>query len=508
MLTKTFRLTPGIGQGTERGIWATGTNSWDRFLQDPIRAKVNQGLTTRLLELLPVCKTRLQELDARFFADRVPRQEHWRLFKEFASKTVYVDIETTGLSHRFDDITVIGVYDGRNHHAFVKGQNLAEFEKTLSNYQVMVTFNGLLFDVPFIKEKFPSVALPPVHLDLRFLLKRLGYSGGLKAIERKLNVWRASDIEDVDGYQATVLWQQHLRGVQEALPLLIRYNLADTANLKWLMEFTYQHLAKSTTARDKKGAAPAARPVQLRQPSIVGGRTVKFGDQLIEVSSERPNVPRYDFPALLSRLPHTDSPQTVVGIDLSGSAKRPTGWALLRGQHVETMLLRTDDELIQKTLATKPDLVSIDSPLTLPTGRHCTSDSCWCRKHGIVREAERQLRRWGVSVFWCLLPSMQGLTNRGMSLAREFRERGVKVIESFPGAAQDVLQIPRKKTSREELREGLLSLGLQGEFRHSLVSHDELDAITSALVGYFYLSGDYEAVGTEQEGVIIIPKTK
>ncbi len=37
-------------------------------------------------------------------------------------------------------------------------------------------------------------------------------------------------------------------------------------------------------------------------------------------------------------------------------------------------------------------------------------------------------------------------------------------------------------------------------------SHDELDAITSALVGYFYLADEYEAIGAEDECFMIIPK--
>ena len=86
----------------------------------------------------------------------------------------------------------------------------------------------------------------------------------------------------------------------------------------------------------------------------------------------------------------------------------------------------------------------------------------------------------GISVFWALLPSMQSLTMRGMRLADELRQRGLKVIESYPGAAQDILGIPRKGSSLEELKWGLNRAGISGNFLKDRVTHDEVDAITSA----------------------------
>ena len=111
-----------------------------------------------------------------------------------------------------------------------------------------------------------------------------------------------------------------------------------------------------------------------------------------------------------------------------------------------------------------------------------------------------------MKVFPCLLPSMQKLTERGIRLAKVFRERGYKVIESYPGAAQDIMRIPRKKASLEDLLQGLHAFGINGNFVSTQTTHDELDAITSALVGYFHLTGDYEALGNEREEYLIIPK--
>jgi predicted nuclease with RNAse H fold len=172
----------------------------------------------------------------------------------------------------------------------------------------------------------------------------------------------------------------------------------------------------------------------------------------------------------------------------------------MEGATVTTKSLSTDEDLIQETVGAKPDLVSIDSPLSLPEGYG---------KPGvpIYRKCELALKRMGISVFWCLLPTMQMLTRRGIKLATDLRERGLKVIESYPGAAQDILGIPRKGASLDELKWGLVRSGITGDFATTKVTHDEVDAITSALVGLFYLADDYIALGTLSEDYLIVPRS-
>jgi len=172
----------------------------------------------------------------------------------------------------------------------------------------------------------------------------------------------------------------------------------------------------------------------------------------------------------------------------------------MHGASATTKSIRTDDDLIRETLAVQPDLVSIDSPLSLPDGYGAPGVP-------IYRKCELALKRMGISVFWCLLPSMQSLTRRGIFLANELRKAGCKVIESYPGAAQDVLGIPRKKASLEELKRGLFRSGILGDFVTANVTHDEIDAITSALVGLFYLADEYIALGTAAEEYLIVPRS-
>ena len=171
-------------------------------------------------------------------------------------------------------------------------------------------------------------------------------------------------------------------------------------------------------------------------------------------------------------------------------------------------MVKTDAEMLDAIAALKPQVVSIDSPLSLPKGRMRVDDDDPGRyTYGIMRECERILKRRGINVYPCLIPSMQDLTGRGMRLAAKIRALGIPVIESYPGAAQDIMGIPRKRASLTQLKEGLRNFGIGGRSLSidTKPKHDELDAITSAIVGLFFWSGRFEALGNEEEDYLIIP---
>lgn len=177
----------------------------------------------------------------------------------------------------------------------------------------------------------------------------------------------------------------------------------------------------------------------------------------------------------------------IIGIDLTGSENKPSGVAILDGLEVETERMKSNESMIELSNRINPEVISIDSPLSLPEN-----------PNKIYRDCELILKRRGIGVFWCLLPSMKNLTLRGIALAGELREHGHTVIESYPGAAQDVLGIPRKKKGKEILAAGLKEYGIVGNLE---VSHDELDAITAAIVGKLWIDGKFEALGC-----LILPK--
>ncbi len=246
MIKNTFIHIQGIGELTEKKLWEKGFRTWDDFLDKHRESGLKGQKRQSIREHLVLSKKAFSSYDHSFFENCFPNREKWRLFEYFKDYVVYLDIETTGLSPRDSGITVIGLYDGIKERAFVMGDNLHEFADEIAKYKMIITFNGARFDLPFIKQSL-NVQLDQIHIDLLYPLKRLGYSGGLKAIERILGIYRPTDIGDVDGFEAVSLWFDYqMNGNKRALEKLVKYNLEDTRNLKPLMEFVYDELKEQT----------------------------------------------------------------------------------------------------------------------------------------------------------------------------------------------------------------------------------------------------------------------
>jgi uncharacterized protein YprB with RNaseH-like and TPR domain len=124
------------------------------------------------------------------------------------------------------------------------GRRLAE---ALRQYDLLVTFNGTTFDLPLLLGQYPDLPLDQPHLDLCVLGRRLGYRGGLKAIERQLGISRMNELDGLSGDDAIRCWNRwrHRRDL-EARALLLRYNEADCVNLEPLAGAFYGLMAQST----------------------------------------------------------------------------------------------------------------------------------------------------------------------------------------------------------------------------------------------------------------------
>jgi uncharacterized protein len=242
MLEHTFIHLPDYGPRRERRLWESGISGWDDFLGRFGSSSYHKALCTRLAS----SKDALARADAGFFASALPRGETWRAFPSFR-KIAYVDIETTGLAPETDYMTVAGVYDGRNVRSYIHGKNIQDLPRDLAGFDMVVTFNGSMFDIPFIRKSFPGIRIPPLHVDLRFLLASLDVRGGLKRIEQQFGMEREGDLKGLNGYDAVLLWQRYLkRRDPAALDKLVRYNAADITNLKALLEWAYAEKRKRT----------------------------------------------------------------------------------------------------------------------------------------------------------------------------------------------------------------------------------------------------------------------
>jgi len=190
----------------------------------------------------------------------------------------------------------------------------------------------------------------------------------------------------------------------------------------------------------------------------------------------------------------------ILGIDLAGSEKRKTGICVLNEKlEANCFCVFKDKEILDLIEKERPDLIAIDAPLSLPKKRKSLK-----RKSKIhFRECDKELWKFGIKFFPITLGPMRKLTERGIRL-RKILEKKYKVIEVYPGATQDILEIPRKQKGFKKLKKGLERLGIK--ILKKEPNGDELDAITCAFTGYLYLKGKFLAIGDKKEGQIILPK--
>jgi len=251
MLTNTFVHIQGVGVKTEQKLWESGFTDWDCISQGALHGlikKRNGFLHAGIDESIK----NLDDNNPAYFGSRLQSGQAWRMFPEFRSSIAYVDIETTGLDRGCDEITTIALFDGRSIRTYVQGENLGRFADDIRDYRVLVTYNGKSFDVPFMERYFNS-RLNHAQIDLRYILKSLGFSGGLKSCERQLGMSRG-DLSEVDGFLAVYLWDRYKRkGDLKALESLLAYNVQDTINLESLMVTAYNLEIKNTPfAADKR----------------------------------------------------------------------------------------------------------------------------------------------------------------------------------------------------------------------------------------------------------------
>lgn len=259
MLERTFCHLKGIGAATEEKIWKSGVNNWN----DAITGSSAPLSGNRLAEFEKGCDEslkKLSECDACWFAERLPSSDQWRLFSHFRDNIAYIDIETTGTDAACCDITTIALWNGREVKTYVQGRNLYDFEAEIARYPLIVSFNGKCFDVPFI-EKYFGLKIKAAHIDLRFVFRALGITGGLKGIEHYFGMDRG-DAEGLDGYFAVLLWNEYeMHGDERALETLLAYNVLDSVNLENLMVRGYNMHIERFPQHDLKPVSERPEPL-------------------------------------------------------------------------------------------------------------------------------------------------------------------------------------------------------------------------------------------------------
>lgn len=237
-LENTFILAPGVGEKTEKKLWKKGYTHWED-IQDG-----NPGIRSeeKVQEFIKKSQKNLEVGNEKFFGTKLPNKSLWRSYRNFKDSVCFFDIETTGLDKDRNKVTTIALHRGGETKTLVRGQNLTRenLKQEFFNSSMIVSFNGKRFDQPFLEHNF-NLNLDNPHIDLMYMFKRLGYSGGLKQVERDLGVER--ELEDIDGREAVKLWKKYEKsGNREHLDKLLKYNKYDTKNLQELLEIAHQHL--------------------------------------------------------------------------------------------------------------------------------------------------------------------------------------------------------------------------------------------------------------------------
>jgi uncharacterized protein YprB with RNaseH-like and TPR domain len=246
LLEATFIHAQAIGRTTEQKLWQAGARNWDAYLAKPEEDwPLTRAQRALLTPTIVESRDRLAAEDYAWFASRLPQSEHWRAVTNFGHRLAFVDIETNGGMNP-GDLTVVGVYDGWKMRQYVKGQNLEQLPEALEDTAMLVTFFGTGFDIPFLRRAFPHMPLPQLHVDLCYLLKKLGYRGGLKSIEGQMGISRSNATTGLSGWDAVRLWQEYRQGRERSLEILLAYNAEDVRNMSDLLAEGYRRMARRT----------------------------------------------------------------------------------------------------------------------------------------------------------------------------------------------------------------------------------------------------------------------
>jgi len=245
MINSSFIFLDKIGKQLEKRIWQQGIKDWNTFIKTKKIIGISEKRKSYYDRKLIEARKALYNNDSKFF--NLLQSETWRLYEHFKDQAIFIDIETTGVN-KYDDITLIGLYDGIETKTMfnIDQHKLREF---LSNYKLIVTFNGATFDLPYISKRYPKLLPDIPNFDLRTACQRVNLTGGLKQIEKQLDIKRDNKIVEKmhGGDPLRLLKMYKATGDEHYINLLIEYNEEDIINLKPIADYVTKKLKHLNT---------------------------------------------------------------------------------------------------------------------------------------------------------------------------------------------------------------------------------------------------------------------
>ncbi len=245
MIEESFIFLKDVSYKTENLIWSQAKD-WSTFLSTPTLSGISPKKKFFHDAQIRQAQKSLMQENVRALSQLFPKREHWRLYDWFKDDAVFLDIETT---MSYGSITVIGLYDGKEVKQLVNGFNLDKdlLKRELSQYKLLVTFNGASFDIPVIQRYFKDIVPNIPHIDLRSVCTRIGWTGGLKKIEQDIGIKRPGELEGMAGGDAVILWDKFMHTEDKTyLDKLLLYNEQDIVNLKPLANQSISRLWEKT----------------------------------------------------------------------------------------------------------------------------------------------------------------------------------------------------------------------------------------------------------------------
>ncbi len=244
----------GVGEKTERRLWRDGVTDWERF-EETGEEVVSGRRHSRVLGYIDEAREALDAGDASFFGETFPNGELWRMYRNFEGEACFFDIETTGLSPERNVVTTVSFHTDDETTTLVRGDDLTpgNVREILNDASLVVSFNGKRFDAPFVESDL-GVGLETPHVDLMYPCRRVGLTGGLKAVEETLGVGRDEGVDDVGGREAVRLWHAYEDGDTAALERLIKYNRYDAENLRAVLDAVHDRLHAEVFESAREGS--------------------------------------------------------------------------------------------------------------------------------------------------------------------------------------------------------------------------------------------------------------
>jgi len=236
LIETSFLQFTGIGKKTFSKLLDAGYTDWNSIVENPYNLPFGSSMSTRLLVEIREYQAQLQNRNIAFFTERLVAEDKWKILLDYYDRISYFDIETNGDIYG-NNITVIVCLHKGTIYRYVNSENIESFLDILEDVELLVSFNGISFDIPMVQNFFHIRLIPCPHIDLRWVCYHKNLRGGLKSIEKQMGIQRPKHLDGVDGMDAIVLWHNWIEKNDHASKkLLLEYCEMDVVSLQLLTQ--------------------------------------------------------------------------------------------------------------------------------------------------------------------------------------------------------------------------------------------------------------------------------